>query len=109
MAIVNSANLSANQVMSLVQDALIRHRKALKDINDLYAWTSGVSAADLEALPGNLSAADANALLSAVADAHAEFLIHTTGQPPGTYPQAGSAYIYANSQTAVVGPFPDKP
>lgn len=109
MAIVNSASLAAGQVMNLVQDALIRHRKALKDISDLYTWTSGITAADLEALPGSISAADANAILAAVADAHAEYLIHMTGQPPGTYPQASSAYVYANSQTAVIGPFTDKP
>jgi hypothetical protein len=108
MAIVNSANLSGGQVLSLVQAALVRHRAALKDINDLYAWTSGITPADLEGLGGGLSEADAGAILSAVADAHAEYLIHTTGQPPGSYPQAGSAYIYANSQTAVIGPLRDQ-
>lgn len=109
MAIIGSASLSGAQVMNLVRDTLIRHRAALKDIGDLYAWTSGITAADLEALPDGIAAADANAILSAMADAHAEYLIHTTGQPPGTYPQAASAYVYANSQTAVIGPFPDKP
>jgi hypothetical protein len=101
MAIVNSANLSGGQVLSLVQAALVRHRAALKDINDLYAWTSGITPADLEALPGNLSATDAGAILSAVADAHAEYLIHTTGQPPGSYPQVATATA-ATSMSAMI-------
>lgn len=104
MAIVNATNLTAAQIMQQVISALRNHRQALEVINDLFAWSSGISAADLTAAPINMPASDANAILGAIADAHAEVLIHTTGQPPGSYPQAASAYIYAASQNQVIGP-----
>jgi hypothetical protein len=42
--------------------------------------------------------------LSAVADAHAEAILHSTGLPPDTYPQPASSYPYAASQSQVIGP-----
>jgi len=100
MAIVNSDNLNAGVIIGNVQAVLKAHRAALNAINDMWAWSSGVTAADLQAAPLNMT----QALLSAIADAHAEYLIHTTGLPPATYPQPPQAYVYANSQTAEIGP-----
>ncbi len=105
MAIVNGGgNLNSAVTWFNIQAALKAHRDALSLINQEYAWVSEISAADLEAAPFNMSAADATALLTAVNDAQAEYLIHTTGLPPGSYPQPSSAYIYQASQAAVIGP-----
>lgn len=105
MTIFNGgANLNSGVIVNQAIAALKSHRQALNALNDLYSWSSGITPADLEAAPYNMTAADANALLSAIADAHAEYMIHATGQPPGTYPQASSAYVYSASQNQVVGP-----
>ncbi len=98
----NATNLTAQEVAQNVQAVLKNHRNALDDISDLYAWSSGITAADLTAI--GFVTADAGVLLSAIADAHAEYLIHVTGLPPGTYPQPGSAYVYQSSQSLVIGP-----
>jgi hypothetical protein len=98
------SNLNAGVIWNNLAAVLKSHRDALTAINSEFSWTSEIGAADLEAAPFNMSAADAAALLTAVNDAHAEYLIHTTGLPPSTYPQPGSAYIYAASQSAVIGP-----
>ena len=104
MAIVNAENMSASAVMGMVQEALAAHRAALSRLNELYTWTSGIAAGDLQTLPGTMPLADANALLAAVADGHAEYLLHTTGLPPAAYPQPSAAYVYGQSQTGVIGP-----
>ncbi len=104
MPIINASNLSAATIMQQVTLALKNHRQALEVIEQLFAWSAGIAASDLEAAPIGMSATDATALLTAIADAHAEYLIHTTGLPPGTYPQPSSAYIYANSQNQFIGP-----
>lgn len=102
MAIINGASLSASQIIAIVQEALGAHRAALQRLNEIYAWTSSISAADLEAAPVSMPAADANALLAAVADAHGEYLIHTAGSDPN-HP-INPPYAYAASQTALLGP-----
>lgn len=102
MSIFNSSQLTAAVVAGNVQQRLIALRSALEGVQDLAGWSSGVSAADLEAI--GFSAADAATLLSAIADAAALADIYATGLPPSSYPQPASAYVYANSQRAVVGP-----
>ena len=102
MAIISAGNMTASQIIGTVQGALSAHRAALDRIADLYAWTSSISAADLEAAPISMPAADANAILAAVADAHGEYLIHTAGSDPN-HP-INPPYVYAASQTAVLGP-----
>ena len=103
MAIVNAGGMTASQIIVIVQEALSAHRAALIRLGEeIYPWTSSISAADLEAAPLNMPAADANALLSAVADAHGEYLIHTAGSDPN-HP-LNPAYVYGASQTAVLGP-----
>lgn len=89
-------------VTQQVQAKLTALQDALNAVTSLYQWSSGVSAADLEAL--GFSAADAGAILSAVADAHAVAQIYVTGLPPSTYPQPASAYVYEASQARVIGP-----
>jgi hypothetical protein len=104
LTIFNAQNQTAAGVINTIAGVLARHRAVLNDINDLYAWTSGISAADLEALSGAMPSGDAGDLLAAVADAHAEYLIHTTGQAPSSYPQVtGTPYVYAASQVTVIG------
>lgn len=103
MPIINASNMSASQILAIVQEALSAHRAALIRLGEeIYPWTSGISAADLEAAPISMPAADANALLAAVADAHGEYLIHTAGSDPN-HP-INPPYTYAASQTAVLGP-----
>lgn len=105
MAILNSGNLSQSFIVQRAIDILKQHRAILSQLNDYYSWSSGITAADLEGPPFNLDAATANGLLSAIADAHAEYLIHTTGQAPATYPQVtGTPYQYHASQDALIGP-----
>jgi hypothetical protein len=102
MAIFNAANTNPGVLIANVVQELKNHRAALDALNDRYAWSSGISAADLQAAPISMTAADANALLAAIADAHAEYLIHTTGTDP-SHPPAGPAYVYAASQNQVIG------
>jgi hypothetical protein len=111
MAIFNAAGMSATALLNHVGGKLLAHRKALAELADLYKWSSGVSSADLTAQPPagpGLTQPDADALLSAIADARAEYLIHTTGQAPASYPQvptsAPGPYIYETSQNRVIGP-----
>lgn len=101
MSVVNNG-VSATQNQSSIVGALVAHRAALQRLQQLFAWTSGLSQADMETACG-ISASDASSYLSAIADANAEAQIHFTGQPPGSYPQAASAYPYGASQTAVIG------
>lgn len=107
MAIINSENMTPGQLVANLVTLLKLHRQVLEQLNDYAAWASGVAASDLEQAPFNFSAVTANGILSAAADAHAEYLIHTTGQAPATYPQVPTAapgpYVYAASQNALIG------
>lgn len=89
-------------VTNNAQSALSQLRAALERCNDVHLWLAAYASADLVAL--GFSSADATAILSALADAAALASIYNTGQPPGTYPQAASAYVYGNSQRSVIGP-----
>ena len=99
MAIFGAITLA--QVQGNIQAQLANHQRALEALNDTYTWLSAYSASDLVAL--GYSSADATATLNAVADAHAEYLIHTTGQAPGSYPQVTGPYNYSTSQHVIVG------
>lgn len=98
-----ATGLSAPQVQNYIQSALAQHRAALRQIQNVYAWTSGLTQADMETAAG-LSAADASTYLSAMADANAEANIHFTGAPGGSYPAPASDYVYAATQAQVIGP-----
>lgn len=102
MSVFNPVQNSSGVIAGNVAQRLLNLRNALDAVQDLYGWSSGLSAADLEAV--GFSAADASTLLSAVADAHALAQIYSTGLPPGTYPQPSSAYVYAATQRQVIGP-----
>jgi hypothetical protein len=84
--------ITQSQLTMNTQQRLVALRTAFQGVQELYAWTSGQSAAALEGM--GFSASDANALAS----------INATGLPPSTYPQPGTAYVYAASQNAVIGP-----
>jgi hypothetical protein len=102
VTIFNASQFNSGVIAGNVQARLIALREALHAVADLYGWSSGVSAADLEAI--GFSAADAGTLLSAISDANALAQIYATGQPPASYPQAAQAYVYAASQRQVTGP-----
>lgn len=104
MAILNSANLTASQIVGGAITLLKQHRLVLDQLAEYYNWSAGITAADLEAAPFSLDSATASGLLAAIADAHAEYAIHNSGQAPGTYPQVTGPYIYAASQNALIGP-----
>lgn len=97
-----TAGMSEAGVLADIQSVLGNLRSALDAVNRVYSWSSGIAGSDLVTL--GFSSADATALLSAMNDAHAIAQIYSTGQPPGTYPQAASAYPYSASQSAVIGP-----
>jgi hypothetical protein len=95
--------LSQEQVLSLVQQALLLHRNGLEAMEHLHSWSAGISSADLVAL--GFASADADAILASIADGYAEYQIHLSGQAPSTYPQVtGTPYVYSASQNAVIGP-----
>lgn len=108
MAVFNPEGMTAQALINHIAQKLLAHRETLAALAELYKWSSGVSSADLAAMPPDgpgMRVADADALLGAIADARAEYLVHTTGQAPGSYPQvAGDPYIYENSQNRVIGP-----
>ena len=98
MAIVNGSTMNPGQVSGSVVSALKLLRAAYNAVDDVYGWTSGISAADLEAI--GFTAADATALLTAMNDAHAEHAFRV-GTPVTTYP---ANYNYQASQDAFIGP-----
>lgn len=106
MTLFNSANTNAPQLIAAVTQGLIIVRNAMDVANSMYAWSSGVSPSDLEAVGSGIAPADAGAILSAIADAHALSSFYNTGLPPGSYPQPPSAYVYGISQRIVIGPRP---
>jgi hypothetical protein len=91
------------QILASVQGKLNNLANALEDINKVYRWSSALLATDLEAAPLSFSAADATAILTAINDAHALYVVYTTGQAPSTYPQVTGPYPFAASQAAVLG------
>ena len=100
----NSENITPQGLIASVSQGLVIVRAAMDVAGDMYAWSSGVSAADLMAVGnGSMSSDDANAILSALADAHALNRFYNTGIPDGTYP---SGYIFGASQRIVIGPSP---
>lgn len=89
-----------------IQQTAVSLCKSLRDVlrraDEVQAYLSGLSLTDLQGL--GIAAADAQDIKTAIADASALSGIYNTGQPPGTYPQAASAYIYAASQRVIIGP-----
>ena len=101
MAVFNPGGSTAASIITVTRQKLLALRTALEGVADLYIWSSGLSAADLEAV--GFSAGDAATLQSALADADAIAQIYQTGLPPSTYPQPSSAYVYGASQRQVIG------
>lgn len=75
-------------------------RSALEDCADLQTFLAALTPASFTGMP----LADAQAIFTAIADADALYRFYTAGQPPASYPQAASAYVYGASQVAVIGP-----
>jgi hypothetical protein len=101
--VYNESGLTAAQLNNTAALIFRNLRDALTAAAELHSWTSGLSSAELVAA-GFSSTGAADTYLSAAADGHALYLIHTTGLPPGSYPQPSSAYVYAASQNQVIGP-----
>lgn len=101
MPIANASQMTAAFILGQAIQALKVHRTALEVVNDIYTWTSGITAADLQAAPINMSANDATALLNAITDAHNEYVNRNLGLP-ATLPATG--YKYGATQDALVGP-----
>ena len=99
---IYAAGITQAYVNNNAQAKLAALRRALHDVQDFYLWLSAYAQSDLVAL--GFTSADAADVFSAMADANALGQIYLTGQPPGTYPQAASAYVYATSQRVVTGP-----
>jgi hypothetical protein len=102
VAIFNVQAVQQGPLVQAVQSRLVTLRNALDAAVQLQGWASAVAVTDLEGI--GFTAADAQALLSAIADANALAQIYLTGLPPSTYPQPASAYVYAASQRAIIGP-----
>jgi hypothetical protein len=99
---VFTAGVTQAYVTNNAQAKLAALRRALNDLHDFQLWLSAYATADLVAL--GFTSADAQDIFNAIADANALYQIFATGQPPGTYPQAASAYVYSASQRIVTGP-----
>lgn len=87
------------QVLGNTVNALIGLRKAYERIEELHSFTAGVAVADLTGL--GLDPGTAQGILNALADAHGEYMIRTTGSDPRN---PGAGYIYAASQNQLIGP-----
>lgn len=98
-----TTGLTQAQTLASIQAKLKALRDALGDIEDLYGWSSGIAATDLEA-DLQFNDADAQSILSAIADANALAQVYNTGNPPSSYPQASSVYVYSATQRQVIGP-----
>lgn len=97
-----SAGITEAYVTNNAQSKLVALRDALEDVENFYLWLSAYTLSDLESL--GFSSNDGQAILNAFADANAMYQIYMTGQPPGSYPQPASDYVYATSQRVVIGP-----
>jgi hypothetical protein len=102
MTAVNNG-LSPAQTQGLILSALQQHRNSLILLANIYKWSSGLATADFASATG-LSTADAQVYMSAIADGNAEANTHNTGQPGGSYPAPPSNYVYAATQSEVLGP-----
>ena len=102
MAIFGAGNINAATLSQKTVNLCAQLVNVLQSVQDLYAWASGQTTEDLEAL--GLSAGDLQFIQSAMADANAVAEILFTGLPPGTYPQPASAYVYATSMRQIMGP-----
>lgn len=87
------------EILQQAQNALLNLRRALQQCADLYAFTSGVPTADLEAL--GFTPADTAAVLSGIADANALASLYETGSLPDSYTLP---YVFGASQRVVIGP-----
>lgn len=96
------SGFTSAQVAAMAQSRLRDLRQALRAAQDLQAWLSGLSVADLTGI--GFTTEDAQDIKSAVADAAALTSLYDTGLPPASYPQPPSAYHYGASQTLVIGP-----
>lgn len=104
MAIGFPAGITEQYIVNNAQTKLAALRDALTQCQQFYQWLSAYTQADLQAAPISMDTASTNSLFSAFADANALYQIYNTGQPSAGYPQASSAYTYANSQRVVIGP-----
>lgn len=102
MTIFTAGNANVDTIVNRTTQFMINMRDNFEGIIDMQAWVSAQSDAQLEAL--GFSAGDLTMLRSALADANAMAQIYLTGLPPGTYPQPASAYVYATSMRAIIGP-----
>jgi len=94
----NAQYTQPGQLIGQVQQGLMAMRAAMAAVSDMYAWSSGVSSAELVAC--GLPQADADALLSAIADAHGIAMIFNTGSDPRNPP---ANYVYGASVRRVIG------
>jgi len=108
---VFTTGLNPQSLTNQVQQTLGALRNAIDAVDELYAWSSGVSEQELIDLgfatsPGDdTTSPDALAILSACADANAIAVIYRTGQAPESYPQVtGDPYVFAESIARVLGP-----
>lgn len=102
MTIFTAGNANVDTIVNRSTQFMVNMRDNFENIVDMFQWVSAQSDGDLEAL--GFSAGDLSMLRSALADANAMAQIYLTGLPPGTYPQPASAYIYATSMRAIIGP-----
>jgi hypothetical protein len=102
VTIFTAGDANISTIVNRATQFMVNLRDNFKEIADLEAWISAQSDADMEAL--GFSAGDLSMVRSALADANALGLIFSTGLPPGTYPQPGTAYVYATSMRAIIGP-----
>lgn len=89
--------LTQAQVLNNVQVILRNLRTALEQAEDLYGWSSGIAASDLETL--GFDAGDAQDILNAIADANSLAGLYNGGSFSGTLP-----YNFSASQRTVLGP-----
>ncbi len=90
-------------ILANVQGNLKQLRNSLYVAGEHKLWLAAYAQTDFTGAPVSLPTQDVSDMFTAVADADAMRLFFLTGQPPPSYPQAVSAYIYAASVGRVVG------
>lgn len=90
---------SGIQIIQNVTRSLVNLRDAYQETEYLESWLSELVVADLEGQ--GIDPVTSQQILNAIADAHGEYMLRTTGSDPRN---VGPGYDYAASQIALIGP-----
>ena len=106
----NAPNLSAAQIINMVQQLLLKHRTGIEALVELHTYTAGISKSDLMTAPPDgpgMRDEDAQAILDAAADGWGEAQMYLGPESGGTGVVNGKyedGYVLGAAQQRVIGP-----